>query len=121
MVGVVDYASRTVKIYVDGHQEQKLEFDGTYREYNTNQWRIGAEAPGGANRGPADALIDDVSIWNLALSSSEISTIYNRQKQHFASHYDSDVVDGGALRFDLSPFVLVNTSALWQRTGKRVW
>ncbi len=45
--------------------------------------------------------IDDVAIWNKPLSPTDVSVIYNRQKQKYASHFDSEVIDLG------------NTTATW--------
>ncbi len=40
--------------------------------------------------------VDDLGVWSDSLSSQEISLIYNRQKQKYASHYDSEVMDLGS-------------------------
>jgi len=43
-----------------------------------------------------DGSIDDVGIWNQAISASDVNLIYNRQKQKFAGHYESPIIDLGA-------------------------
>ncbi|MCK5882449.1 MAG: LamG domain-containing protein, partial [Bacteriovoracaceae bacterium] len=39
--------------------------------------------------------IDESSVWDKALTLSEVKTIYNRQKQKYTGHYDSPVIDLG--------------------------
>ncbi len=38
---------------------------------------------------------DDFALWNVSLTTENIKTIYNRQKQKYAGHYDSEVIDLG--------------------------
>ncbi len=40
--------------------------------------------------------LDDLSMWSTGLSATEISVIYNRQKQKYAAQYDSPVINLGA-------------------------
>ncbi len=40
--------------------------------------------------------IDDLVVWNTTLSPVNIATIFNRQKQNFASHFDSSVINLGS-------------------------
>lgn len=45
--------------------------------------------------------IDDLAIWSIELNEAEVSIIYNRQKQKYAGHYDSPVIDlGTAVSWD---------------------
>ncbi len=45
---------------------------------------------------PFGGLLDEIGIWNESLTQSEIKFIYNRQKQKYAGHYESPVIDLGA-------------------------
>lgn len=53
---------------------------------------IGRQASGGKN---FLGKIDDLSVWTTNLNSSEVREIYNRQKQKYAGHYESPVIDLG--------------------------
>jgi len=43
-----------------------------------------------------DGQIDDFSIWNTSIKKSDMSLVYNRQKQKYASNYQSEVLDLGS-------------------------
>ncbi len=43
--------------------------------------------------------IDEAAVWSVELSPSDVSTIYHRQKQKYAGHYESKVFDSGGLDF----------------------
>ncbi len=47
--------------------------------------------------GPSGVIIDETSIWNISLDDEEMYLIYNRQKQKYAGHYDSEVIDLGSV------------------------
>ncbi|MCO4754740.1 MAG: hypothetical protein KC478_09660, partial [Bacteriovoracaceae bacterium] len=41
--------------------------------------------------------VDDIAIWKgAALTAQEVSLIYNRQKQKYAGHYESPIIDTGS-------------------------
>jgi hypothetical protein len=42
-----------------------------------------------------NGLLDECVVWNIDLSAQEVKEIYNRQKQKYAGHYDSPVIDIG--------------------------
>ncbi len=64
-------------------------------DLNTLDLYFGPQFSGVSNGFPG--YIDEVSLWSKALSQSEINLIYQRQKQKFASHYDSTVLDLGSV------------------------
>lgn len=95
VVGTLDYTLGVLRIYVNGVLEDESTFDGTVLDLGANIWTIGAESGGGAQRGPSDALIDDVALWSKALSPQQIQYIYRKQKQKFFGSYLSSVFDWG--------------------------
>jgi hypothetical protein len=81
VAGVVSKATGTVTLYVNGAQAGSATFAaGTAaREYGTTRFRIGK----GSSNWAADGKVDQVRIYNRALSAAEISDLYN------------ETVDGG--------------------------
>lgn len=83
-------------LYIDGKLNQ-LSNNPTIGNVNTDNGvppRIGMRASPGTFY-PYEGLIDDIAIWKAALSASELKLIYNRQKQKYAGHYDSPVINLG--------------------------
>ncbi len=80
VTGVVDRAAGTVSIYVDGQHQGTSNFTaGTAaREYGTETWKVGIASPSAVDWGwAADGTIDDARIYDRALSSTDISELYN--------------------------------------------
>ena len=78
VVSVVDKSSGEMTIYVNGFEESTAEFDPTAdaREYGNMPWRIGIGSPGAEKWSwPAKGVIDDVRLYNRALSASEIEAL----------------------------------------------
>ena len=76
VAGVVNRTSGTVRLYVDGVLKSSSSFTaGTAaRNYGSTAWRIGVGEPGGADWGyPCDGVIDDVRIYNRAVTAEEIA------------------------------------------------
>lgn len=96
VVGVTDFDTNTINLYVNGEPVGNIAFDGTTREYNSNLWRIGVANTAVSFRNPADGEIDELALWSKALSAGDVATIYHRQKQKYAGHYDSSIIDVGS-------------------------
>ena len=80
VAGVVDRATGTTKIYVNGQLQGTTAWtpNAVAREYENMTWKVGIAYPGAPTyRYAADGVIDDVRIYNRALSASEIQQIYN--------------------------------------------
>jgi hypothetical protein len=77
LVGVVDDDGKTSRLYVDGELIAKKEHPNFIRPLeNHHPWYVGAcDGPGG--RWPAHGAIDEVRIYNRALSVEEIGQLYN--------------------------------------------
>ncbi len=71
------YDGSTIKLYINGIQVATTSYtDNLFSQYDN--MRIGNYMEGGY---PFNGLIDNVRIYNRALSDTEISTLYNRTKQ----------------------------------------
>ena len=101
LVGVIDYEAGFTYLYVNGQRVARHNISAyTLREYGTNPWRIGAGNTITADANYSwfsDGVIDDVAIWSTSLSQEDVTQIYQRQKQKYAGHYDSEVIDLGAV------------------------
>ncbi len=62
---------------------------------STSGFTIGAGVSGGGNQ-EFTGQIDEVAIFNTSLSHEDIHSIFNRQKQKYSAHFDSQVIDFGA-------------------------
>ena len=65
-----------LKLYVDGNLVAQTNFDSLYNFYESPVYRIGSVMYNG-NYGPSTGLIDDIGIWNRALTTQEITNLYN--------------------------------------------
>ena len=66
-----------INLYVDGALEASVtDTTGTYVEANPVPWNIG-NTSGSSSKFPWHGLIDEVGIYNSALSSAEIQAIFN--------------------------------------------
>lgn len=79
VAGVVDAASRTATIFVDGVAKQSSppwEATSRVRDYGRITWKVGTAAPGAkAYAYPAKGVIDDVRLYRRALSAREIADL----------------------------------------------
>jgi hypothetical protein len=75
VAGVVSKSAGTVTLYVNGAAVGTTAFpaDSAAREYGTTRFRIGK----GSSNWAADGKVDQVRIYNRALSAAEISDLYN--------------------------------------------
>ena len=76
IAGVVDRATSLFSIYVDGVQKVTGGFDNTWDLTGGTRFSVGSYGPGGFY----DGLIDDVRIYNRALSPAEIQAMYSGGK-----------------------------------------
>jgi hypothetical protein len=77
IVGVRDTAADEVRLYVDGILESSVaDQTGTFVEVNPIPWNIG-NTSGLISKFPWNGLIDEVGIYNRALSSAELQAIFN--------------------------------------------
>ncbi len=78
VAGVIDRSAGTQSLYVNGQLEDTINFTpgAAAREYGTESWKIGVANPYNPTWGwQADGVIDDVRIYDRALSAQEISEI----------------------------------------------
>lgn len=84
----------TCKLYVDGKLDTQVTTSNPINTGNTaDPLRIGAATSYVAY---FSGKLDEVSIWETALTDAEIKSIYERQKQKQVSSYDSPVIDLGS-------------------------
>ena len=77
IAGVRDTAAGEARLFVDGVLEASLtDTTGTFLEVNTVPWNIGNVPGSGGFRYPWDGLIDEVEIFDRALTEAEIRAIY---------------------------------------------
>jgi concanavalin A-like lectin/glucanase superfamily protein/uncharacterized protein DUF2341/carbohydrate binding protein with CBM4/9 domain len=72
LVGRYDYTNRTLSIFVDGVEYQSAATQITIAK-NSNALGIGANSTGG---GPASGLLDEVRVYNRALTNAEVAARY---------------------------------------------
>ena len=76
---VLTYEGFTVKLYIDGVLTATKAFTSTMNISGNSGISIGESKQANGYWGNTDGKIDDIAIWNRALSSSEIATLYNNQ------------------------------------------
>jgi len=79
LAGVLDRGAGRVEIYVDGRLEESGAWDGKTpsRDYGRTPWRLGVMAPGWREyRWAAKGVVDDVRLYNRALSAAEIKALH---------------------------------------------
>ncbi len=87
------YKNGTASMYVDGLLRDTKALTGPLQSSPTSAAFIGSSTTAG-NYFLGN--IDDIAIWTTALTASEVKIIFERQKQKYASHYDSEVIDLGS-------------------------
>lgn len=84
VAGVVSRTTGAVSVYLDGELKGSGEgFDANAkaRAYGTMTWKIGACNPGAEKWGwPAKGAIDDVRLYNRALSDAEVAELFKAAK-----------------------------------------
>lgn len=88
------YGSDGAEIFIDGRQVAISSSDcsGAFMPVSSSVF-VGQFVGGGNYEW--NGSLDDAAIWNKKLSLEDIKQIYNRQKQKYAGHYDSPVIDLG--------------------------
>ncbi|MFW5895235.1 MAG: LamG domain-containing protein [archaeon] len=76
VVGTFNKTDNEIKLYVDGNLEDTTSTSGTFSTTSDNI-SINKQSQGGWNDNEIDANIDEIGIWDRALSSSEVSELYN--------------------------------------------
>ncbi len=89
------YDNSEIKLYINGKLDKTEAFSGIIFTGTTENYIIGAEVEGGYSSS-WEGNIDDLAVWNTSLLHSDMKNIYNRQKQKYAGHYDSEVIDLGS-------------------------
>ena len=78
IAGVRDSSAGEARLFVDGVLEASLaDTTGTFLEVNSVLWNIGNTPGNGTIKFPWDGLIDEVEIFNRALSEAEIMAIFD--------------------------------------------
>lgn len=83
VVGVVDRKAGEARIYVNGALDTSSEVDGAAkaRAYGKTTWKIGIGSPGAEQwRWAAKGCIDDVRLYNKALTDAEVEKLYKAAK-----------------------------------------
>ncbi len=76
VVSVVDKATRTLQLWVDGVKEQETVLPSwmVTQTPGSNQLHLGTKDGSG---NPWSGLLDDIGIWNSALTAAEVRAVYN--------------------------------------------
>jgi hypothetical protein len=90
-IAIVRTSDNNVRLYIDG----VLDFSTLVTQETGGGGLVHIGATNGTTGGDFNGEIDEVAIFNSELSSSDIAFIYNRQKQKYAGHYDSPIIDLG--------------------------
>ncbi len=91
LVSVVDDTSKTVSLYVDGQLAGTNSYTGTLRDYGTTPYYIGtSNHDASAYNWFFDGFIDDVRVFDQALSDTEVANLYNNSMQY----NDSELISG---------------------------
>jgi hypothetical protein len=81
-VGIIGGTNQSnMSIYIDGILSNGIAGpnNGTFYQPTQNSWYIGADTSGSVNS-LWNGLLDDVRIYNRALSASEVQALYNAEK-----------------------------------------
>lgn len=107
VVGVYD--SQSVKIYINGILRCDLRTSGEI-SVNESNVIIGAH-DSQVDRNPFFGMIDDIGIWNRALTQQEITTLYNATDPRIST--DSlNIVSGKTFTFPINTSSLVSTDSI---------
>lgn len=77
VAGLWDRSTSKVRIYIDGTQRGEGDAALDNRDYGTAPWRIGISYPGATGNyvWPMNGLIDDVRLYNFALTPAEVAIL----------------------------------------------
>lgn len=93
VAGVVSKTAGTVRVYVDGALQGTNTFTANTaaKEYNATPWRIGR----GNTNWAANGRVDQVRIYNRALSAGEVADLFNESASTF--HFPVGMTKGNQL------------------------
>jgi hypothetical protein len=103
---VMTFGSNTVKLYINGSQEDTATFSNPNTNASNGNFVIGRHSTDPSSYGYYDGLLDDTGIWNRVLTSSEVTSLYNSgtgalassiSTTDFAGYYNYDAVTGDKL------------------------
>ena len=103
---VMTFGSNTVKLYINGSQEDTATFSNPNTNASNGNFVIGSHSTDPSSYGYYDGLLDDTGIWNRVITSSEVTSLYNSgtgalsssiSTTDFAGYYNYDAVTGGKL------------------------
>ena len=112
---VMTFGSNTVKLYINGSQEDTATFSNPNTNASNGNFVIGRHSTDPSSYGYYDGLLDDTGIWNRVITSSEVTSLYNSgtgalassiSTTGFAGYYNYDAVTGGKLENE-------TTTATW--------
>ena len=109
------YDGSTGKLYVDGALQKSVAYAGGVVS-NSNSLKIGAAYSGVR---PYVGTIDEVAIWNSALTAGEISNIYLRQNKGYRPLHRTTF--GFAGDIGAIPIAGQGLAALWTNPGLPAW
>ena len=117
---VMTFGSNTVKLYINGSQEDTATFSNPNTNASNGNFVIGRHSTDPSSYGYYDGLLDDTGIWNRVITSSEVTSLYNSNTgalassistTGFAGYYNYDAVTGGKLENE-------TTTATWNAPSK---
>ena len=125
---VMTFGSNTVKLYINGSQEDTATFSNPNTNASNGNFVIGRHSTDPSSYGYYDGLLDDTGIWNRVLTSSEVTSLYNSgtgalassiSTTDFAGYYNYDAVTGDKLENEI-------TTATWTQefpvtSGLTIW
>jgi hypothetical protein len=115
LAGVVDNTAKTVTLYVDGLPVGSTPYTGNPRDYGTLPYYIGtSNHDASAYNWYFDGMIDDVRIFDRALSATEVETLYSNKM----SYNDSGLTAGTEYCYQIYPFQ-TDTCPNWVNHGAK--
>ena len=105
-------------LFVDGNNVGQTNYNSNYNFYESPFYRIGSSMWNG-NYGPSTGLIDDIGIWNRALTQQEITALYNAQSCNSTSN---TITADGPTTFCAGNYVNLTSDVVggtyqWKRNG----
>jgi hypothetical protein len=94
LIATINRSAGEAKIYLNGI-EVTIDTSILTDFANSGTIRLGSTGDS-CSSGNFNGNIDDFAIWTKILTEENVITIYNRQKQKYAGHYDSPVIDLGS-------------------------
>ncbi|MBU0664416.1 MAG: CxxxxCH/CxxCH domain-containing protein [Proteobacteria bacterium] len=115
VVGVTDDIAKTLTLYVDGQQVVQGPYTGTLMNPAGPSFHIGNSNPGGDWDFRMKGNVDDVRIYNRALSATEVATLHGKKKQYV----DSGLTAGSDYCYRVYP-LKTDSCPNWQNQAAQV-